>query len=158
MTYSPTLRAIQAEAAPHMARCGTLTVHSTWHDRVFGSHTRPEFDDVVVPRVRRADPHAARAALLRMSDDDVAAGLERWIAVACRAAGCEVEELQGFGKGRGNMPNATSAVRAEVCEYANRQGWMFKELAVRFGATKSALVSAVAGARQRRQRQEVAAC
>jgi len=66
MNLSPTLRAIQAEAAPHMARCGKLTVHCTWHDRVFGSHTRPEFDDVAVPRVRRADPHAARAGKFPM--------------------------------------------------------------------------------------------
>ena len=158
MTLSPTLRAIQAEAAPHMARCGKLTVHTTWHDRVSGWHDRPEFVDVVVPKIRRADADAARAALASLSPFDQAAGLERWIEVACRAAGCAAEELQGFGKGRGNMPNATSAVRAAICEYANRQGWMFKELAVRFGATKSALVSAVAGARQRRQRQEVAAC
>lgn len=157
MTLSPNLRAIQAEAAPHMARCGTLTVHSTWHDRVFGSHTRPEFDDVVVPRVRRADPDAARAALAGLSPLDQAAGLERWIEVACKAAGCEVEELQGFGKGRGNMPNATSAVRVVVCEYARTFGLRYVDLAARFGASKSALLSAAKSQRDKRARKAVEA-
>ena len=157
MTLSPNLRAIQAEAAPHMARCGTLTVHSTWHDRVFGSHTRPEFDDVVVPRVRRADPDAARAALANLSPVDQAAGLDRWIAVACKAAGCEPDDLQGFGKGRGHMPRDTSAVRVVVCEYARTFGLRYVDLAARFKASKSALLSAAKSQRDKRARKAVEA-
>lgn len=157
MTLSPNLRAIQAEAAPHMARYGKLTVHTAWHDRVSGWHDRPEFVDVVVPRVIRADADAARAALAGLSPFDQAAGLERWIEVACKAAGCEPDALLGFGKGRGHMPRDTSAVRAAICEYARTFGLRYVDLAARFKASRSALLSAAKSQRDKRNRREVAA-